>query len=117
MLANLDPVSWVGIANALADDGIEVLGAERAGDAIVLTAGELRPDAIVVGAAGGTDALGARLHMALPEAKLIFLTRDEGGSRILDPGGEAARPIRPPVIDALRSELSDCATKPEETDA
>lgn len=118
LLANLDPIVRLGLARALADDGIEVVGEEHEGDTIVLTAGQSHPDAIVLGADEvGSEALGKRLRAASPETKLILFVRDEHGLQVLDPRAKRPRTIHAPILDTLLAELSDSRSNTEETHA
>jgi DNA-binding NarL/FixJ family response regulator len=97
----------VGLVCALADEGIHVLGEERDDDALLLTAGQALPDAIVLGSDdAGAAELGDRLRAAAPTAKLILLPRDESGSVVLDPRSMTPRAIRQPVSEALLTELA-----------
>jgi DNA-binding NarL/FixJ family response regulator len=115
LLAHLDPMVRVGLACALAEEGIHVLGEERDEDALVLTAGRALPDAIVLGSDDdGAAELGARLRAAVPGAKLIMLPRDESGSEVLDPWSRTPRAMRSPVSEALLSELAASRPNPKE---
>ncbi|HWH11049.1 MAG TPA: hypothetical protein VG165_07970 [Solirubrobacteraceae bacterium] len=107
LLAHLDPMVRVGLVLALADAGVDVLGEERDADALLLTAEQAAPDAIVLGSDGvGAPELGDRLRAAVPSAKLILLPRDESGSQVLDPLSRKPRAMCPPVSEALLRELA-----------
>ena len=118
MLTHLEPIVRLGLARALAEDDIVVLGDERDGDDAVLTAQQALPDAIVL---GGDDerstALAARLRAAAPGATLILFARDEDGSQIFDPSSGAPRQIGAPVAEALLAELAATRSKTEEPHA
>jgi DNA-binding NarL/FixJ family response regulator len=118
MLANLDPIVRLGLAKALADDGIDVVGDEHDDDGAVLTAGQALPDAIVLGSDDERSvALGERLRLAAPDTKLIFFARDENGSNVLEARSTSPRRIPAPVAETLLAELSEARPKPEERHA
>jgi DNA-binding NarL/FixJ family response regulator len=107
LLAQLDPMVRVGLVGALADEGIDVVGEERDEDALLLTAEQAAPDAIVLGSdAPGAAELGDRLRAVAPNAKLILLPRDESGSEVLDPWSRTPRTMCSPVSEALLRELA-----------
>lgn len=115
MLANLDPIIRLGLAQALAEDGIDVVGDEQHEDAAVLTAAQACPDAIVLGGdEQDSVTLGERLRTAAPESTLIFFMSEEDGSHVLDPRTRSARRMRSPITEALLAELSDSRSKTEE---
>jgi len=113
LLARLDPMVRVGLARVLADEGVQILGEERDVDALLLTARQALPDAIVLGSDdAGAAELGDRLRAAVPTAKLIMLPRDEAGTEVLDPW--TPRAIRSPVSEALLNELAPSRSNSKE---
>jgi DNA-binding NarL/FixJ family response regulator len=107
LLARLDPMVRVGLVDALADEGINVVGEERDDDALLLSAEQITPDVIVLGSdTAGAAELGDRLRAVVPSAKLILLPRDESGSEVLDPWSRMPRTMRSPVSEALLRELA-----------
>jgi DNA-binding NarL/FixJ family response regulator len=118
LLGNLDPIVRFGLVRALAEGGIEVIGDEHDGEAMMLTAGQAHPDAIILGGDHPrAAALGELLQEALPGTKVIFFDRDEANSRVLDPRTKVTRPMRSPVIEALVAELSPTPRNTEESNA
>jgi len=104
-----------GLVRVLGDRGMQVLGEERDEDALVLTAAQALPDAIVLGSDDrGAAELGERLRAAAPVAKLILLPRDESGSEVIDPLSSTSRPMRPPISQELLNEVAASRPNPEE---
>jgi DNA-binding NarL/FixJ family response regulator len=108
LLGNLEPMVRLGMLNVLAEDGIDVIGAEERPQALVLMAGRLRPDAVVLDLhRGSSRELGERVRTASPKTKVILWARDEDAMVILDPGAAAPRRIFTAVPEELRNELSN----------
>jgi DNA-binding NarL/FixJ family response regulator len=106
LLGNLEPVVRLGMGAVLAEDGIEVIGEETRPQAIVLLAGQLRPDAVVLDLEQvESRELGARVRAAAPDTTVVFWTRDEHTMEVIAPGGDAPRRIADPAPDELRSAL------------
>jgi DNA-binding NarL/FixJ family response regulator len=106
LLGNLEPVVRLGMATVLAEDGVEVIGSEERPHALVLLAGRLQPDAVVLdlGQALSRE-LAERVRMAAPETKVVLWARDEDAMEVLDPGARTPRRYFTAVSEELRSEL------------
>ena len=106
LLGNLEPVVRLGMTMVLEEDGIEVIGAEERPHALVLMAGRLQPDAVVLDLEQATSReLGDRVRLASPDTTVIFWTRDEDVMEVVDPGASAPRRFFQAVSEELRSEL------------
>jgi len=106
LLGNLDPVVTLGMTAVLAEDGIDVVGEESRPAALVLMAGQLRPDAVVLDLEHATSReLSERVRTASPETTIVFWTRDEEVMEVVDPGASEPRRVATPVPEELRSEL------------
>ena len=107
LLGNLEPMVRLGMIDVLAEDGVEVIGEEERPQALVLMAGRLRPDVVVLDLQQGSSReLGDRVRTASPETKVILWTRDEDAMEVLDPGATTPRRFFTAVPEELRSELS-----------
>jgi DNA-binding NarL/FixJ family response regulator len=107
LLGNLEPMVRLGMMDVLAEDGVEVVGEEERPQALVLMAGRLRPDAVVLDLHHGSSReLGDRVRTASPETKVILWARDEDAMEVLDPGSTTPRRFFTAVPEELRSELS-----------
>ena len=106
LLGNLDPVVTLGMTAVLEEDGIDVVGEEPRPAALVLMAGHLRPDAVVLdlGQAASRE-LSERVRAASPETTVVFWTRDEDVMEVVAPGASEPRRVFTPVPEELRSEL------------
>jgi AmiR/NasT family two-component response regulator len=105
LLGNLDPVLTLGMTAVLEDDGVDVVGAEPRAAALVLMAGRLRPDAVVLDLEQpASHELSARVRAASPETTVVLWTRDEAVMEVVDPGASEPRRVFTPVPE-LRSEL------------
>jgi len=106
LLGNLDPVVTLGMTAVLEEDGIDVVGEEPRPAALVLMAGHLRPDAVVLdlGQAASRE-LSERVRDASPETTVVFWTRDEDVMEVVAPGASKPRRVFTPVPEELRSEL------------
>jgi DNA-binding NarL/FixJ family response regulator len=108
LLGNLEPMVRLGMLDVLSEDGIEVIGEEERPQALVLMAGRLRPDAVVLDLhQGSSRELGDRVRTASPQTKVILWARDEDAMEVLDPGATTPRRFFTAVPEELRSELSN----------
>jgi DNA-binding NarL/FixJ family response regulator len=106
LLGPLEPMIALGMSMVLQEDGIEVVGEEARPPALVLMAGRLRPDAVVLDLGQATSReLGERVRLASPETTVIFWARDEDVMEVVGPGSSAPRRIDSAVPEELRSEL------------
>ena len=108
LLGNLEPMVRLGMIDVFEEEGIEVVGEEERPQALVLMAGRLRPDAVVLDLHHGSSReLGDRVRTASPETKVILWARDEDAMEVLDPGATTPRRFFTAVPEELRSELSN----------
>ena len=106
LLGNLEPVVKLGMTAVLEEDGIEVIGEESRSAALVLMAGRLRPDAVVLDLEqAASRELSERVRTASPETTVVFWARDEDVMEVVDPGASEPRRVFTPVPEELRSEL------------
>ena len=106
LLGNLEPVVKLGMTAVLEEDGIEVIGEESRPAALVLMAGRLRPDAVVLDLGHtGSRELSERVRAASPETTVVFWTRDEDVMEVVAPGASEPRRVFTPEPQELRSEL------------
>jgi DNA-binding NarL/FixJ family response regulator len=106
LLGNLEPVVKLGMTAVLEEDGIEVIGEESRPAALVLMAGRLRPDAVVLDLEHTTSReLSERVRVASPETTVVFWTRDEDVMEVVAPGASEPRRVFTPAAEELRSEL------------
>jgi DNA-binding NarL/FixJ family response regulator len=106
LLGNLEPVVRLGMTTVLEEDGIDVVGEETRPAALVLMAGHLRPDAVVLDLGHPTSReLGDRVRAASPETTVVFWARDEDVMEVVDPGASEPRRVFTPVPEELCSEL------------
>jgi DNA-binding NarL/FixJ family response regulator len=112
LLGNLEPIVRVGMIDVLTEDEVEVIGDEERPQALVLMAGRLRPDAVVLDLLEASSReLGERVRAASPETTVILWARDEDALEVLDPGPIAPRRYYAGVLDELRSELARIALR------
>ena len=105
LLGNLEPMVRLGMLNVLAEDGIDVIEEE---ESVVLMAGRLRPDAVVLDLLQDSSReLGELVRAASPRTKVILWSRDEDAMEVLDPGAGTPRRFYAAVPEELLSELSD----------
>src|SRR4051812_39952193 len=97
LLGNLEPVVSLGMTAVLEEDGIEVIGVQTRPAALVLMAGHLRPDAVVLdlGQATSRD-LSDRVRAASPETTVVFWARDEDVMEVVEPGTSEPRRVFTP---------------------
>jgi DNA-binding NarL/FixJ family response regulator len=106
LLGNLEPVVKLGMTMVLEEDGIDVIGEESRPAALVLLAGHLRPDAVVLGLEhAASRELSDRVREASPETTVVLWARDEDVMEVVDPGASEPRRVFTPVPEELRSEL------------
>jgi len=106
LLGNLDPVVTLGMTVVLEEDGIDVVGEEPRPAALVLMAGHLRPDAVVLDLEqAASRELSERVRAASPETTVVFWARDEDVMEVVAPGASEPRRVFTPVPEELRSEL------------
>jgi DNA-binding NarL/FixJ family response regulator len=106
LLGNLDPVVTLGMTAVLEEDGIVVVGEEPRPAALVLMAGHLRPDAVVLDLEQAVSReLSERVRAASPETTVVFWTRDEYVMGVVATGAAEPRRVFTPVAEELRSEL------------
>jgi AmiR/NasT family two-component response regulator len=106
LLGNLEPVVTLGMTAVLEEDGIDVVGEESRPAALVLMAGHLRPDAVVLDLGQTTSReLSNRVRAASPETTVVFWARDEDVMEVVGPGTSEPRRVFTPVREELRSEL------------
>jgi DNA-binding NarL/FixJ family response regulator len=108
LLGNLEPMVRLGMIDVLEEDGVEVIGEEERPQALVLMAGRLRPDAVVLDLLQPSSReLAERVRTASPGTKVVLWDRDEDAMEVLDPGATAPRRFFSAVPDELRRELGD----------
>ncbi len=108
LLGNLEPLVRLGMMDVLSEDGLELIGDEQRPAALVLMAGRLRPDVVVLDLLERSSReLSERVRMASPDTKVILWARDEDAMEVLDPGATTPRRIFAEVPEELRSELSN----------
>jgi len=108
LLGNLEPLVRLGMMDVLSEDGLELIGDEQRPAALVLMAGRLRPDVVVLDLLERSSReLCERVRMASPDTKVILWARDEDAMEVLDPGATTPRRIFDAVPEELRSELSN----------
>jgi DNA-binding NarL/FixJ family response regulator len=104
LLGNLEPVVALGMAAVLAEESIDVLGSEARSGPLVLLAGQLHPDAVVLDAHTAPE-LADRVRAAAPGATLVLWARDEDVMEVRAPGDAAPRRVSDPSPGDLRDEL------------
>jgi hypothetical protein len=108
LLGNLEPIVRLGMATVLGEDDVEVIGEEVRPAALVLLAGRLRPDAVVLDLGNAESRqLGERVRTASPKTTVVYWARDEELMEVVDPGGSDNHPRRvlAPVPEELSSTL------------
>jgi AmiR/NasT family two-component response regulator len=108
LLGNLGPIMRMGMRRVLTEDGCEVVGQEDRPSAIVGAAHRLRPDVCVLDLDGGSaHSLGRLVVGASPETTVVLWAREEDLMEVIDPVSADSRRVSAPVLERLRSELSD----------
>jgi hypothetical protein len=106
LLANLEPITMLGMTQVLADEGMDVVSDGGRPGVVVAEARRLSPDAVVLGRTDDrTGELSAQIQRAAPEAKVIVWERDETAMEIFEPGSATPRRVDKEVRDALLMEL------------
>jgi DNA-binding NarL/FixJ family response regulator len=107
LLGNLEPMVRLGMSTVLAEEGIDIVGSEPRANALVLVAGRLRPDAVVLDLARTESRdLAVRVREASPQATVLLWTRDEDVMEVVAPGDARPRRVASPEREALVSALS-----------
>ena len=115
LLANLEPMTVLGMTQVLADEGIDVVSDDGTPGVVVAEARRLSPDAVVLGRKGDRVAeLSAQIRAVAPEAKVIVWERDETAMEIFEPGSATPRRVDKEVRDALLTELGAVQANGEE---
>jgi DNA-binding NarL/FixJ family response regulator len=108
LLGNLEPMVRLGMIDVLSEEGFAVIGEEQRPPALVLLAGRLQPDAVVLDLLHGSSReLGNRVRIASPGTKVILWARDEDAMEVLDPGATTPRRFFTAVTEELLTELSN----------
>ena len=106
LLGNLEPIVRLGMATMLSEDDVDVIGEEVRPAALVLLAGRLRPDAVVLDLGNAESRkLGESVRTASPETTVVFWARDEDVMDVVEPGVGEPRRVFSPLPEELRSEL------------
>jgi hypothetical protein len=106
LLANLEPVALVGMADVLTGGGVDVVVGNGSAPDIVERVRRIRPDALLLDRGSHfAMQIGRQALEAAPGTKVILWPRDEGEMEILD--GTSAEPRRVAVSPsrALLNEL------------
>jgi DNA-binding NarL/FixJ family response regulator len=107
LLGNLEPIMVVGLERVLAEDGIDVIGQEPNPSRIVVEAGRLQPDAVLLDRGDvGAKTLSQQVQDVAPRTKVILWARDETVMEVLDPASDRARLVALTAHGELRSELT-----------
>jgi DNA-binding NarL/FixJ family response regulator len=107
LLGNLEPIMAVGLERVLAEDGIDVIGQEPNPSRIVVEAGRLQPDAVLLDRGDiGARTLSRQVQDVAPRTKVILWARDETVMEVLDPASDRARLVALTAHGELRSELT-----------
>ena len=108
LLGNLEPMVRLGMIDVLAEEGVEVIGEEERPQALVLMAGRLQPDAVVLDLLQRSSReLTDSVRRAAPTTTVILWTRDEDAMEVLGPGAATARRFFADLPEELRRELGD----------
>jgi DNA-binding NarL/FixJ family response regulator len=106
LLGNLEPIVRLGMATVLGEDDVDVIGAEARPAALVLLAGSLRPDAVVLDLGNAESRmLGESVRTASPETTVVYWARDEELMEVVAPGASDPRRVFAPVPEELSSAL------------
>jgi AmiR/NasT family two-component response regulator len=115
LLGNLGPIMRMGMRRVLTEDGCEVVGQEDRPSAIVGAAHRLQPDVVVLDLDGGSArALGQLVVGASPATTVVLWAREEDLMEVIDPVSADSRRVSAPVLERLRSELSNPVHRVEE---
>jgi DNA-binding NarL/FixJ family response regulator len=106
LLGDLEPIVRLGMLDVLAEDGIDVIAEEQRPQALVLMAGRLQPDAVVLDLMrASARELAERIRRAAPGTTVILWARDEDAMEVLEPGAGSPRRYFTGVADELRATL------------
>jgi DNA-binding NarL/FixJ family response regulator len=106
LLGNLEPMVRIGMTTVLGEEGIDVIGTEERPQALLLMAGRLRPDAVVLDLGHATSRdLAARVRATCPETTVVLWARDEEAMEVVRPGASSPRRVPTPVPADLCGEL------------
>jgi DNA-binding NarL/FixJ family response regulator len=102
LLGNLEPVVRLGMAAVLREESVDVIGEDGRPPALVLLAGRLRPDAVVLDIAQQVSrSLCERIRDASPRTTVVFWARDEDVMEVLAPGASEPRRVFAPAPEEL----------------
>jgi DNA-binding NarL/FixJ family response regulator len=103
----------MGMTAVLGEDGIDIVGQEPRPAALLLMAGRLQPDAVVldIGQADSRE-LSDRVRRAAPETTVILWARDEDAMEVFDPGSPTPRRFHSELPEELRGELIASHARP-----
>jgi DNA-binding NarL/FixJ family response regulator len=102
LLGNLEPVVRLGMATVLREDGVDILGEDDRPAALVLLAGRLRPDAVVIDIGQESSrSLCQRIRRASPETTVVLWARDEEVMEVVAPGASESRRVFAPDPEEL----------------
>jgi len=106
LLGDLEPIVRMGMTAVLREDGMEIIGHEARPGALLLMAGRLRPDAVLLDIAhADSRELTDRVRAASPETTVILWARDEDAMEVFDPGSSTPRRFATELAEELRGEL------------
>ena len=104
---NLEPMVRLGMTTVLGESGIDVDGSEERPAALLLLAGRLRPDAVVLDLEDAESRdLGERVRVASPSTTVVLWARDEEVMEVVAPGAVKARRVPSPEPGELCGELA-----------
>jgi DNA-binding NarL/FixJ family response regulator len=113
LLGNLEPMVCLGMSAVLREEGFEIVGSETRPAALLLMAGRLRPDAVLLDLAHAESRdIGERVRRASPETTVILWARDEDAMEVFDPGSTTPRRFHSELPEELRGELIACHARP-----
>ena len=101
LIGNAEPIVRLGIAAVLRERGVDVIGEEGRPRPLVLLAGQLHPDAVVLDLHQRDVA--ARVREASPDAVVVLWARDEEVMEVL---GDEPRRVESPTADDLGQALT-----------
>jgi DNA-binding NarL/FixJ family response regulator len=113
LLGNLEPMVCMGMNAVLGEDGVDIIGQEARPAALLLMAGRLQPDAVVLDLDhADSRELGDRVRRAAPGTTVILWARDEDAMEVFDPGSPTPRRFHSELPEELRGELIACHARP-----
>jgi DNA-binding NarL/FixJ family response regulator len=103
----------LGMNVVLREDDVDIVGQEARPAALLLMAGRLRPDAVLLDIArSDSRELGDRVRAASPETTVILWARDEDAMEVFDPGSTTPRRFQSELPEELRGELIASHARP-----